>query len=255
MSTVSDNRPTSSSTAATTTDETAPPPTRSVTSIAPLISDPERQQRLAARRRRKEPTFLTRLANAFLSPFNMWAPLPDYGLEERLSNHPDERIHHDLYNILIGAQDVRTQQWRMAYWSVLVSTWISWLYAVRERFAQADPIARKGSLVCTLGTAFIGTANTIVTFNNNPLAQKVLSIFLAVFGVVLSLLKGSLFASMLLTSSSIRLSIPTLHPIGTGMPVNAFMSVNRANDIIVRRFHIAILSQNTISTFRVIGYY
>ena len=39
-----------------------------------------------------------------LLPFNMWAPPPDYDLGQRLSDHPDERIHHDLYDILIGAQ-------------------------------------------------------------------------------------------------------------------------------------------------------
>jgi uncharacterized membrane protein HdeD (DUF308 family) len=125
----------------------------------------------------------------------MWAPLPDYDLEDRLSNHPDERIHHDLYNILVGAQDVRTQQWRMAYWMVAVSTGSSWLYPVRESLDQADSIVGKISLVCTLGTAFIGIANAIVTFSDNPVAQKVLSIFVATFGVILSLLKGILFAS------------------------------------------------------------
>jgi uncharacterized membrane protein HdeD (DUF308 family) len=63
-----------------------------------------------------------------------------------------------------------------------------------ERLDKADSIMGKVSLVCTLGTAFIGIANAIVTFSDNPLAQKVLSISVAVFGVILSLLKGSLFA-------------------------------------------------------------
>ena len=121
MSTVSEKLPTSSSTTQA-RDETAHLLTPSSASLATLVSDPERQQRVAGRRRRGEPTFLTCLADAFLLPFNMWAPGPDYGLEERLSNYPDERIYHDLYHILIGAQDVRTQQWRMAYWIVLVST-------------------------------------------------------------------------------------------------------------------------------------
>jgi len=48
----------------------------------------------------------------------------------------------------------------------------------------------------------------IVSFNHQPLAQKILSILVATFGVILSLLKG------------------------TGMPVNAFTTINAVNDII-----------------------
>ena len=108
---------------------------------------------------------------------------------------------------------------------------------------------RKVSFICTFGTAFIGIANTIVTFNNNPLPQKVLSILVAAFGVILSFLKGSLFVSMLFTSSLVRISLLTLHSIGAGMPTNAFMSINKVNDIIVCRFHVVILSHTQFQHF------
>jgi hypothetical protein len=56
----------------------------------------------------------------------------------------------------------------------------------------------KISLICTVGTAFIGIVTAVLSFSGHPLALKVMSIVLAAFGVVLSLLKGS---SMFLTSS------------------------------------------------------
>jgi hypothetical protein len=129
-------------------------------------------------------TFFGRLFDAFLLPFNMFAPLPDYHLAKRISSHHDERISDSLYKILIGAETLRTKQWRIAYWVVNVS------------------------LICTLGTAFIGIATAILSFNNHHTASKGLSILLAGFGVILSLLKG------------------------TGQPANAFANINRANDII-----------------------
>ena len=73
-------------------------------------------------------TFFGRLFDAFLLPFNMFAPLPDYHLAKRLSSHHDDRINNSLYKILIGAENLRTRQWRIAYWVVTVSTIIFQLY-------------------------------------------------------------------------------------------------------------------------------
>lgn len=104
-------------------------------STHPSLSDPEGNHNFPQNTTRPKSNFLTRLANVFLlRPFDMWAPLPDYYLEQRLTSHTDDLIRHDLYKVLIDAQDLRTQQWRIGYWTVAVSTLLcSWLYtAVRE---------------------------------------------------------------------------------------------------------------------------
>ena len=86
-------------------------------------------------------------------------------------------------------------------------------------------------MVCTLGTAFIGVATAVVTFNASTLAQKILSLLVASFGVVLSLLKGSRFLACYY-----YVCVYAAHGyfIGTGLPASAFGRVNKANDIIVR---------------------
>jgi len=116
----------------------------------------------------------------------MFAELPDYDLERQLGSQTDKRLHDTLRHVLIEAENLRTGQWRLAYWSALLS------------------------LVCTLGTAFIGTATAILSFTDHPTAQKGLSILMAIFGIVLSLIKG------------------------TGMPDMAFEDFNKANQIIDR---------------------
>jgi len=64
------------------------------------------------------------------------------------------------------------------------------------------------SLFCTIGTAIIGLAAAVLSFNDQPIASKVVSLTLATFGVALSLLKG------------------------IGQPANAFMDIIEANHII-----------------------
>jgi len=86
----------------------------------PPPPDPERQS-VRPWAGRDKPGFSTHFLDAVLSPFNMWAPLRDYDLEQRLSDHPDERVHDGLYKFLIDAENLRTEQWRIAYWVVAVS--------------------------------------------------------------------------------------------------------------------------------------
>lgn len=83
-------------------------------------------------------------------------------------------------------------------------------------------------MVCTLGTAFIGIGSAVVTFNSNTLAQKILTLLVASFGIILSLLKGSACCYHVFVYVAHRCFT------GTGMPANAFARVNKANDIIVR---------------------
>lgn len=155
--------------------------------MASTPSDPEKQGLHTPPPTLPSPSarnFGSRLLDFILLPYNMWAPLPDYGLSQRLKAHPDEQINNALHKVLIGAEALRTVQWRIAYWTVTLS------------------------LIATLGTALIGIANAILSFNDHPTASKTLSIFLAGFGVALSLLKG------------------------TGQPAGAFAIYNRTNDII-----------------------
>lgn len=51
----------------------------------------------------------------------MWAPLPDHVLSHALLAHLDPLVHYDVYKILLAVQDLRTRQWRLAYWIVTVS--------------------------------------------------------------------------------------------------------------------------------------
>lgn len=84
----------------------SPPPTDP-------FRDPENQNahfRQSQKDRRKS-TYLDTL----LLPFNMWAPRPNYNLRERLSNQ-------DLRDVLVASEQFRTNQWRIAYWVMTVST-------------------------------------------------------------------------------------------------------------------------------------
>jgi len=127
---------------------------------------------------------LTRFSDILLLPFNMFAPLPDYALAYRLSMHTNELVRDSLLKVLIDAQNFRTKQWRIAYWTMAVS------------------------LICTIGTAFIGIATAIMSFNQHLTISKILSITLAGFGVTLTLFKG------------------------IGQPANAFVNLIKTVDII-----------------------
>jgi len=114
----------------------------------------------------------------------MFADLPDYEIESRLKASNDGRFSIGLYEVMVQAQQMRTTQWRMARWAGVLS------------------------LVCTLGAAFIGVVTAIVSFADNVVATRVLSILVAGFGIVLSLLKG------------------------TGLPESALEDYKRADQII-----------------------
>ena len=51
----------------------------------------------------------------------MWAPPTDHVLSDVLLSYTDPLVHYDLHKILLGAQNLRTMQWRIAYLVVSVS--------------------------------------------------------------------------------------------------------------------------------------
>jgi hypothetical protein len=169
----------------------------------------------------------TRIADVLLLPVNMWAPLPDYDLAGRLSSHSDERVHNGLYKVLIGAQKLRTQQWRYGYWTMAVST----IYCCHLGWLIGFCVCiHKGlsHLHIRHGTHWPGNCHCNIQGPVCRTQSPVCNIDWLRCHFVFNQ-RFAVYTSTLLTSSC-----PPFIATGSGLPGDAFLLVNKANAIIVR---------------------